>query len=101
MKECEYCYGEGVLYPSGEECAECDGTGFADGIKRVTCERCCALIEYESAHISPDTDGNRVVCEPCNNELESFDACRDWIASNFVAGKGRWAGVKPKEVERT
>ena len=73
LQYCHACGGEGYLNgPS--DCYVCKGTGWNDKKERVYCERCEALVLQSLAHISPDEDGNRVVCKACNDRLEVLSA---------------------------
>ena len=69
--KCEACVGSGMRsIRAWEDCSACNGTGWADGKSRLTCERCGVIELTDEMHVSPDEDGNRIVCLPCLELLE-------------------------------
>lgn len=68
-KVCESCDGEGYFPIAQEQCAACEGSGYADGHSRDTCSRCGTLKRLIDLHIAADEHAS-IVCEPCMHGID-------------------------------
>ena len=71
---CRKCHGTGGVLT---DCLACIGTGWEDKWTRFDCENCGSLVREPDARISPDEDGNRIVCRKCLINLEKASG-RPW-----------------------
>lgn len=69
--QCNNCGGQGYL-ATADICHACDGTGWEDRQERLYCAECDDLCVVDAMHVSPDEDGNRIVCRECCDKLEQI-----------------------------